>query len=176
MPETGNDQKAVFDQYPIVIDQLTNSIEMVVCQGGKRRPQVLHRWKPDHQLAPHVIDSNRCAHVFGDGPTHAQSTTALAYDIDGVLYALWYARRHGWNYTIVAEEISGRVVRLPSVRHVFTSQADRDRYVELASMSVDLIRVGDKPKQAQIRELLELLAKSGQPAVCVNVSQEIAKK
>lgn len=164
------------EEYPIVIEPLSEVLEIKVKYGDHSQWERLQRWRVDPELAPTVVGNLQAAHVFGNADTMELGKLALAYDAQGILRSLWcVSLDRGWVAIPALEEINGEAVRLPSVRHTFVDAESQKRYVNLLELMLRAFETGSFPSKNTVAELLTLLLSSPTPMTVFDVSNAPVK-
>lgn len=98
--------------------------------------------------APHVPVTAR--HFFGDHSALARCSNVLCYDASGCLTHLLLIGEDGdISVEPLPEEMTGKAAELPSVRLVFRSRADRERFISQLSPRL-LRKLAEKPRRVGV--------------------------
>jgi len=129
--------------YPLVIDPVTNAIELHVAGGSKSGWRQFVRVHPDGNHDLPFTPTPGKAHLFGDAATIPTCQLLMVYDNRGGVQCL--LSRHpkaGWEHYDIPEEFSGYTVR-PSLRTVFNSREACGRTMQVLDELVAASRRGD---------------------------------
>lgn len=101
-------------RFPLMIDPITASLEVLLQAGGEPVWRQLGRVRPRPETLCFTPDG-RMVHFFGPHPKAEDCPFLLVYDATGVLRFLLDAGPDGFEVQELAEEANGRPVPCPSV-------------------------------------------------------------
>lgn len=158
-----------FNEYPVLIDPASNVVTLKAGSPGQ--------WKHLHRVVLLLSDlpmlvHNDVAHAFGPSICQQDCPFLLCYNTDGRLTTVLERSGSTWSRHTVAEELAGRVECLPSVRFVFGTDADRDRFMQLLQKLGESVRQITLPDQQDAWELLTLVLRQPHPPRLVPVAVE----
>lgn len=123
--------------YPLVIEPMVQCLEGRAGYRVGAMPdlEAPGAWTPLYRLslavvAPHLTLPPYIGHLFGDDHTFAKCHLVLGYDSGGGLSHLCLRDERGWDCQELAEELTLKPVRHPSVRLVFRDDVARRRFLE----------------------------------------------
>jgi hypothetical protein len=158
-----------FTEYPALIDPASNVLTL------KAGPQ--GRWSHLHRVVlltadlPHLVN-NDVTHAFGPATCQQDCPFLLCYNTDGRLTTILERSGSSWSRYTVAEELSGRVECLPSVRFVFQNESDRGRFMQLLQKLGESVRKLELPSPQDAWELTTLILRQPHPPRLVPVAVE----
>lgn len=125
------DLAIVLANYPLVIDPATTVLEAKV---GESADPAGDRWAPLYRVSAEAVRSlvsvragipAGIVHFFGKNAEVLENDAMLCYDAGGRISHVMYRSASGWSVTTVPDDVTGKLVKLPSVRLVFEDERAR---------------------------------------------------
>lgn len=156
-------------EIPVVIEPGVGALEAAITvKDAKNKERTLaahfYRVPLDEKTAPQLpmVPTTQHPHVFTIHEDLQKSPVLLVYDLLGRL-TLIYTRddnRRGWERNDVIAEHSGKSVTQFSVRFSFSSQKDRNRFMQLIDRMSGMVRDGTSVTKPDMTEAISLLSRA----------------
>lgn len=122
------DLAIVLANYPLVIDPAAMVLEAKV---GVSADPAGDRWVPLHRVSAEAVRGlvdgvpAGVVHFFGKNTEACKNNVLLCYDVGGRISHVMYRSADEWVMTTLPDEVTGKFVKLPSVRLVFSDERSR---------------------------------------------------
>lgn len=152
---------------PVVIEPGVGAIETNLAvetpNHGKRLLGVcLYRIALDEKTARHLplVPTTKLPHVFSLNHDVKNSKVLVVYDALGRIAVVYLFNERSWERYDVAEEHSGKAITQFSVRFVFNTAKDRDKFMTVMEKMVDGAGREDQPSMDDVMTALRILARA----------------
>jgi hypothetical protein len=152
---------------PVIIEPGVAAIEANLAvetpNHGKRLLGLcLYRVALDEMTGPHLplVPTTKLPHVFSLAHDVKQSKVLVVYDALGRIAVVYLFNDRSWERYDVAEEHSGKTVTQFSVRFVFNTAKDRDKFMAVTEQMVEGASREDKPNMDDVMTALRILARA----------------
>lgn len=156
-------------EIPVVIEPGVGALEAaIIVKDAKDKERVLaahfYRVPLDEKTAPQLplVPTTQHPHVFTIHEDLQKSSILLVYDLLGRLTII-YTRddnRRGWERNDVIAEHAGKSVTQFSVRFCFSSQKDRNRFMQLIERMSGMVRDSTTITKPDMTEAITLLSRA----------------
>ncbi len=164
-----NVTQVILKNFPLVIDPATSGLEVMSCESDGPHDESAGHWIQMHRLnlvaaqAPFTV-TNEEAHLFGASQVLQDCPMVLCYNGAGILTCIWVQHPGGgWERRELADELTGHVVQLPSIRFIFADERDQHNFLQVLQRMQESARKLELPAQRDGHELITILSRSPHP-------------